>query len=380
MKFAAILILSLILSGCGGEVDNATPPASLTEFTHTTSLNIVNEIPYGSSSSQYVRIKPLVLDNVIVFSDTKGTVSVFSKKDLSIHWQQMFDVNFTSAIGGDEHLYLLGTRGGEVLAINPINGKLKWRVRVSSEVLARPVISANTVIVKTIDGQITALDANSGKQKWIYQREVPALSVRGNSAPYILDDKVITGLDNGKLVIINIDNGALFWEKTISVPRGRSEVERLVDLDADLVVNDSVIYIAGFQGRVVALDLNSGGFLWNKKMSVTSNMRLNDGKLYITDVNSHLWSLDASTGATIWKQASFSSRKLTSPVIMDEYILVADYQGYLHVLAKADGHLTGRLLVDDSGIDVDPIIIQDRIYVQSKQSVIHVLELNVSAL
>lgn len=380
MKLAAIIILGLALYGCGGAVDNATPPAPLVEFTETTKLNILHEVAYGSTTSQYIRIKPLVLDNDIIFSDSRGTVTVFSKKDFKIRWQKMVDVNYTSAIGGDKNLYLLGTRSGEVLAINPLNGEVVWRITVSSEVLARPVISANTVIVKTIDGQITALDSLSGKQKWIYQREVPALSVRGNSAPYILEDKVITGLDNGKLVIINIDNGALFWEKTISVPRGRSEMERLVDLDADLVVNDSVIYIGGFQGRIVALDLKSGGFLWSRKMSVTNNMMFDNGKLYITDVNSHIWALDAITGATIWKQSSFSSRKLTSPVLMDDNLLVADYEGYLHILAKADGHQTGRLQIDDSGIDVDPVVIEDKIYVQSKKSVIHVLGLNASAL
>ena len=380
MRLIILLILGSALYGCGGSVDNAAPPAELVSFTETTKLKVLHEVEYGDSVSQYIRINPLELEKEIVFSDSKGQVTVFDKNDFKIRWQKTYNVNYTSAIGGNKNLYLLGTRSGEVIAINPVNGDVSWRVSVSSEVLTRPVLSANTVIIKTIDGQLTALNAQTGKQKWIYQREVPALSVRGNSAPYLLQDKVITGLDNGKLVVINIDTGILFWEKTITVPRGRSEVERLVDLDADLIINESIIYIAGFQGRVVALDLKSGTFLWAKKMSVTKNMTLESNRLYITDDNSHVWSLDATTGATIWKQTDFSSRMLTSPIVMGDKLLLADYQGYLHVIAKADGHQLGRVQVDDKGFDVNPVVIADKIYLQSKRSVIYVLGLNPLAL
>ncbi len=376
MKLIILLSLVLTLISCGGSVDNAEPPAVLVDFKESYKLKLLHEITYGGSLSQYIRIDPLELKKEIIFSDSKGQVTVFDKNNFTIRWQKKLNVNFTSAIGGNNNLYLIGTRSGEVIALNPVNGDIAWRVRVSSEVLTRPVMSNNTVIVKTVDGQLTALNAQTGKQKWIYQREVPALSVRGGGAPYILQDKLITGLDNGKIVVLNVETGILFWEKTITIPRGRSEVERLVDLDADLIVNDNVIYIAGFQGRIVALDLKSGGFLWAKKMSVTKNMTLENNRLYITDDNSHIWALDATTGATVWKQTDFSSRKLTSPVIMGDDILIADFQGYLHIIAKSDGHQLARAQIDKAGIDVNPIVIGDKIYLQSKRSMIHVVKLS----
>jgi len=380
MKLALLLFLSYIITGCGGEVDNSAPPAQLVEFKETSSLKQLSEIAYGVSDAQYTRIKPLVLDKEIVFSDSKGNVTVFDKNDFSIRWQKTYTADYTSAIGGNSALYLLGTRSGDVISIEPASGEINWRVTLSSEVLAAPVMSGNTVIVKTVDGQLTALNAKTGKQQWIYQREVPALSVRGNSVPYIFQDKIMTGLDNGKLVILNIDTGVLFWEKTISIPRGRSEVERLVDLDVDLIVDKNIAYIAGFQGRVVALDLKTGGFLWAKKMSVTRNMTYEDNKLYITDDNSHVWSLDATTGATNWKQSEFSHRKLTSPTSMGDNLLLADAQGYLHVISKADGHQIARTQVDASGLDVQPLVMNDKIYLQSKKSVIYVYGLSQLAL
>lgn len=373
MKLIILFLLALNFVACGGAVDNSEPPAMLLDFKESFKIKVLKEVSYGSSASQYVRISPLELDKEIVFSDSKGSVTVFNKSDFSIRWQKSFAATYTTAIGGNESLYLLGTRSGEVIALNPVNGEVNWRVQVSSEILTRPVISNNTVIIKTVDGQLTALNSKSGKQKWSYQREVPALSVRGNSAPYLFQDKLITGLDNGKLVVLSTDTGILFWEKTIAIPRGRSEMERLVDLDTDLIVKDNVVYIAGFQGRVIALDLKSGGFIWAKKMSVTKNMTFENDKLYVTDENSHIWALDSSTGATIWKQTDFSSRKLTSTVLIDEYLVFADFQGYLHVIAKSDGHQLARVQVDSAGVDVTPIVIGKKIYLQSKRSVIYVL-------
>jgi len=380
MKLGILLILTSLVIGCAGTVDNAEPPAELLDIKESKQLSLLHEIEYGSVPSQYIRVKPLELSNEIIFSDSMGKVTVFNKKDLNIRWQNSFDVSFTSAIGGNDSVYLLGTRSGEVLAINPENGDVNWRVSVSSEILTSPVVYADTVIVKTVDGKLSALNAKTGEQKWVYQRDVPALSVRGNSQPFVLDDKIVTGLDNGKLVILSIATGDLIWEKTIAIPRGRSEVERLVDLDADLVVRDNVLFVAGFQGKLVAIDLSTGSFLWTKKMSVTKKISLEDNRIYVTDDNSHVWALDASTGGTIWKQTDFTARKLTSVAIIGDNLAVADFEGYLHVLAKADGHQLVRDKVDGSGIDVSPIIIDEKIYLQSKKSVIYVYELKPLAL
>jgi len=375
MKYLLILFSTILITACGGGVDNAEPPAELVDFTASAELSVNKEIEYNATASRYARVHPLELDENIIFAESAGSITVFSKKTFNILWQKRFDDIQPSAIGGDNNLYLLGTRSGELVAINPENGERIWKARVSSEVLAKPVVKSGIVVVKTVDGQLTALDATSGKEKWIFKKDVPALSVRGNSTPVIVDKKIITGLDSGKLVIVDLMTGQLFWEKTITIPRGRSETERLVDLDADLIINENVLYIAGFQGRVVALDLKSGDFLWVRKMSVIHNMTFEDGRIYITDVRSHIWALDSVTGATIWKQGVFTARKFTSASVMDDYLLFGDYQGYIHVLAKADGHQVARLQVDEAGFDIPPVIIGETIYVQSRNSRIFLLAL-----
>ena len=373
MKRLLIFFTISLLAACGGGVDNSEPPATLVEFVASAEFSISKEIEYNVTPSRFARVHPLLLDDVIVFAESSGEVTAFSKRSFEILWQKQFKDLQPSAIGGNNDVYLLGTRGGELLALNAKSGEKIWEVRISSEILAKPVIDSGFVVVKTVDGQITGLDAATGNEKWIYKKDVPALSVRGNSTPIIVDDKIITGLDNGKLVILDLLTGNLFWEKTITIPRGRSETERLVDLDADLIIKGSIVYIAGFQGRVVALDLQSGEFLWVRKMSVVRNMTLAQDRIYITDSRSHIWALDTTTGATIWKQEIFTARKLTSASVMGDYLLYGDYQGYIHMLAKSDGHQVARFQVDESGIDISPVVIDDAIYVQSKNSKIFIL-------
>ncbi|MDH5393855.1 MAG: outer membrane protein assembly factor BamB [Gammaproteobacteria bacterium] len=373
MRLVSVTFMTLALLACGGAVDNAEPPAPLVEFQETAKLMFLTELDVGDGAINYSRATSLNLEDEIVSVSAKGLLTVFNKHNSTVRLEKDLNIQYASAVGGDQHLYLLGTRSGEVIAIEPVSANVIWKTQVSSEVLARPVLANKTVIVKTVDGQLTALKADSGDKKWIYKRDVPALSVRGNSVPLVMQDKVISALDNGKVVIVNLDSGILFWEKTITVPRGRTEIERLVDLDADLLVNNDIIYIAGFQGRIVALDLQSGEFLWSKKMSVTNNMTFEDNKLYVTDDMSHVWALDAATGATIWKQSVFTARKLSAPVVMHDYLLTTDYQGYLHVIAKADGHQITRLNVDNSGINNAPIVYDDKIYLQTNNSKIYIL-------
>lgn len=375
MRFVLIVSAVLNLLACAGAVDNAEPPAPLVEFQETASLKVLTEIDVDDDAINFSASSVLELEDDIVSVTAKGLLTVFNKHTSKVRMQTDLELKYASAIGGNKNIYIIGTRSGLVYAIEPTSGAVIWQSRVSSEVLARPAMSDKMVVVKTVDGQLTALMADSGKEKWIYKRDVPVLSVRGNSEPLILQDKVISGLDNGKIVIVNLDTGILFWEKTIAVPRGRTEIERLVDLDADLLVNNNVIYIAGFQGRIVALDIQSGDFLWTKKMSVIHNMTFEENKLYVTDSMSHIWALDAATGATIWKQSVFTARKLTSPVLINDYLLLTDFEGYLHVIAKADGHQVSRLNVDDSGITSAPVVFNEKIYLQSNNSDIYVLGL-----
>ncbi|MCW8943031.1 MAG: PQQ-binding-like beta-propeller repeat protein, partial [Gammaproteobacteria bacterium] len=243
----------------------------------------------------------------------------------------------------------------------------------------------DTVIVRTIDGKILSLDINSGKIRWQYQRAIPDLTLRGTSEPVIARGKIFVGLEDGRLIAISPDNGEVIWDVALSVPTGRSEIQRLVDIDGDTELYGRVLYAASFQGRVAAIDVDRGQFLWARDFSTHTGVILDEKVLYSSDDQGHIWALDRLNGATIWKQEKLAHRKLTRPTIIGDYIAVGDFEGYVHLMSRYDGHFVARYQLgqfDDlgwdlgTGIIVPPIVFRDdRLVVVTRGGIVYVLRL-----
>lgn len=233
------------------------------------------------------------------------------------------------------------------------NTKELWRAQLSSEVLSRPAISQGIVVTKTIDGRVYGLNLDDGSQKWVYDRSVPRLTLRGSSAPLISNDVVIIASDNGKLSALTLNNGKLLWESTIAVAKGRNQLERVIDMDVDPVVIDDVIYVAGYQGRVAAVKMGSGQLIWSRDFSSYSGLYVDAYRVYITDAMGQAWALNRYNGSTLWRQDKLLRRKLTAPEAQDNYIVVGDYDGYLHWLNREDGKLIARKKVNGSDFSFD---------------------------
>ena len=272
-----------------------------------------------------------------------------------------------------------------MIAVDAKSRKERWRTRVPSEVLARPVIYEDTVIVRTIDGKILSLNVDSGKIRWQYQRAIPDLTLRGTSEPVVARGKIFVGLADGRLIAISPDNGEVIWDVALSVPAGRSEVQRLVDIDGDAELYGRVLYAASFQGRVAAIDVDRGQFLWARDFSTHTGVLLDEKVLYSSDEQGNIWALDRLNGATIWKQDKLAHRKLTRPTIIGDYLAVGDFEGYVHLLSRYDGSFVARYQLgqyDDlgwelgTGIIVPPIVFrEDRLVVVTRGGIVYVLRL-----
>jgi outer membrane protein assembly factor BamB len=208
--------------------------------------------------------------------------------------------------------------------------------------------------VRSVDGRLYCLSAADGSEQWQVSRRVPALSLTGNSEPLVTDDLVIVGFDDGKLSAYDRRDGKTRWETTISLPRGRTEVERLVDLDGSFVIRDGIIYVVAFQGSLAAVQAISGDILWSREFSSFQKIAIDDDALYLTSADSDLWSIDRRTGAAFWKQDVLHARRITAPTIFEDNLVVADLSGYLHWFAKSDGRLLGRIRTTDERNYVQP--------------------------
>lgn len=366
IRILLISLSSLLLVACG-DTDNSEPPAELVDFTPSFQVKELWSVDTGAGiEQQYLKLTPLILDDRIVVADREGNVSAYTLKSGKQLWEVDLDIILSGGVGGDSKNLVLTGRNGHVVLLDA-KGKLKWKVDATSEVLMPAQIAAELVIIRSVDGRISALKLTDGSVKWSYKRDVPALSLRGNSTPMIKQGYIFNGLDNGRLVALDLIDGHTVFDIPVSTPSGRSELERLVDIDGDSVIRDDTLYMASYQGRVVAIDIRRGQLSWNRKLSSYSGVEYTPSGLYISDDRDHIWALDPANGATLWKQEKLKARQLTRPVAMKNTLVVADYEGYLHWLSPFDGRFVARAETDGSGVLVPPIVHNGVLYVISRE-------------
>jgi outer membrane protein assembly factor BamB len=370
IKTAALLLLAALLSGCStlssifGDEDNSDPPAKLESLDDNVKLKELWSASVGVGyDGQFINLVPAASNNQLFVADHEGRVDAFDAETGKRNWRVDTDEAISAGPGADEGLVIVGTSDAYVLALDDLNGDLLWKARVSSEVLSVPRIDFGKIIVQTADGNITALNASDGEQLWIFDRSVPALTLRGTSTPAVDHGLVVAGFSNGKLVGISAEKGFAVWESNVAIPGGRSELERMVDIDGDPIIIGGAVYVTTFQGRIAVVNVKNGDSGWKRDMSSYVGLDVDFSQVYVTDDMSHVWALTRSNGTSVWKLDQLQHRGLTAPVSFDQYVAVGDFEGYVHLLSRQDGHIAGRVKVDSKGITARPRVLNDILYV-----------------
>ena len=346
--------------------DITEKPAELTKFKSTLNVSEQWSASVGSNAKKlYVRLQPAVDGDRIYAAGVKGKVSAYDVKTGNLLWQVDTEARLRGGPGVGDGLVLLGTADAELIALDRETGAERWKTLASSEILAAPSAADGVAVARSIDGRIFAYESATGKRLWIHDSSVPVLTLRGTSATVIFAGGVIAGLANGKMVALRLKNGELLWEKRIAVSRGRSELERIVDIDADPIVADGVIHVATFQGNVATIALENGRGLWNRKMSSHAGIGADKDRLYVTDENSQVWALERRSGSSFWKNTELRARKLTAPTSVSDYVVVADLEGYVHFLKRDNGALAARIRVGSSPIVAAPVVVGDTVFISS---------------
>lgn len=368
------VMLAALLSGCStisgwtnsllGGSDNAEPPAPLVDIADPIPLKELWSTRVGVGlDKQFVNLAPFVYEDQLYIADRKGRVMALDAKTGEEKWQVKTGAALSAGPGAGSGLVLLGTSDAEVLALSDDDGALLWKAEVSSEVLSVPQVDIDKVIVQTADGNIAALAVDSGEQLWINDRSVPVLTLRGTSTPAVEGGLVVAGFANGKLVGLSAEKGIPVWEVSIAIPQGRSEIDRLVDIDGDPVIVGGVVYVTTYQGHVAVIEAQTGNQGWQRDMSSHVGLGVDFSQVYVTDADSSVWALSRSTGASEWKQDELANRKVTAPAPFDDYVAVGDLEGYVHLLSRYDGRIAARALVDSKGIQEKPLVRNGILYV-----------------
>lgn len=363
----ARLLLSLglasALAGCAWlrGSDNIEPPAELTAIETRASLQEIWRRDAGAGiDKQFLRLRPAVDDGRVFVADHKGRVSAYDAATGEELWTVRTGLEVAGGVGAGNGLVLVGSSEAELVALDWRDGNELWRTRLTSEILSVPAAGQGMVVAQTVDGKLTALKAEDGSRAWVFDRSVPVLSLRGTSSPVLVQGAVIAGFDSGKLAVLDLARGLPAWEISVAVPHGRSELQRMVDIDVPPQIWGSTVYVTTYQGRVAAVEGNSGRIIWARDMSSAAGLGLDFGSVYVTDENSHVWGLDRAGGNAQWKQDKLTRRALTAPVALGDYVAVADYEGYVHLLARGDGDLVGRLRADGKGV-LAPLVVENGI-------------------
>ncbi|HFE47970.1 MAG TPA: outer membrane protein assembly factor BamB [Chromatiaceae bacterium] len=367
-----VLALSLLLTGCSslnpmnwfGEKSNLQPPSELTPVDNEIPVRQLWKFDIGKGTGkERLGLVPVLAGDKLFAASADGVIAAADARTGATVWRRETHDPISGGPGEGDGLLAYGTVEAEVVVLNEEDGVERWRTRVSSEVLSTPRVADGMVVVHTLDGNVIALDAESGKQRWLYAESVPVLSLRGSGSPAIADGIVYAGLANGKLIALDLSSGDLAWETVISYPRGRSELERIVDIDGDPFVYDGIVYVSTFNGELAAVSASSGVVLWRNKVSSGKSIAADWRYVYVTDSDSHVWALDPQNGASVWQQKKLARRRLSGPVIAEEHVVVGDFEGYLHWLAQEDGHIAARARVSSGAINATPIYRDGVLYV-----------------
>jgi outer membrane protein assembly factor BamB len=361
-------VLAALLSGCGSWFGGAVvePPAELPALDAQSQVQPrelwSRDVGVGTEQRR-LSLRPWIEAGRVYVADSEGEVTVLEADTGKTVWQVDLDLPVSGGPGVGAGLVLVGTSDAELIALDQESGAEKWRARVSSEILAAPAAAINTVVVHTIDGKLFGLDAATGQETWRYEREVPVLTLRGSGAPVIDGTTVYCGLAGGKLLALELSSGVPVWEAAVSVPSGRSELERMVDIDGDPLLYGSAIFVATFQGEVAAIGQSSGNLLWRRKLSSYNGLAADWQNLYVSDALGHVWALDGYTGSARWRQEALYNRQLSAPAVVGNYVVVGDFEGYLHWLAPDDGRVVGRSRVGRDPISAAPRVNDGVLYV-----------------
>jgi outer membrane protein assembly factor BamB len=346
----------LLLSGCSwlqsfGDKDKPQPTA-LERINEEVRLRQIWSVKIGTGQGEkFNRLRPFYANNKVFAAGNDGTVVAVDAETGKLLWRVRSDYTITGGVGYGNGRVLVGTENSQVVAFAEADGRELWSTRVSSEVLAAPATNGRYVVVQAVDGSLIGLDAETGTRRWIYENSVPALSLRGTSAPLILDNFVIAALANGSVVSIAVDNGTLRWDERVAIPTGRSEIDRLIDIDGDLVVNDAGMVLAPtYQGYFAAMDAVTGQTRWRTAESSYVGASFGFGNLYLVDDKDTVKAYRAGQDNTAWVNDGLIRRELTAPHAFSNYVAVADFEGYVHLLSQVDGRFVGRARVDRKGV------------------------------
>ena len=367
-RTAALLVATALVAGCGmfSDKDDELEPMKLVDIDESVKVRKLWSAKVGGGSeSLRLALRPTGDGSRIYAASHNGRVSAFDPATGKLAWRVDLDIELTAGPGAGEGYVAVVARDGHAILLDATNGAERWRVDVEAESLARPLIKDEIVVIKTIDNSLQAFSLFDGRSRWAVQQSTPPLTMRGSSSPVAVGNTVIAGFDSGRILGADLDSGTVVWEGMLSPPQGRSDLDRLSDIDGELAVVGQDLYATGYQGRLAAMASESGQVLWSREVSSFEGVAADWSSLYTVRDDGEIIALERRNGTESWRNASLLRREPTLPVPLGTTVVVGDFEGYIHFFSAIDGEAVARKKLGGAAISSDPLVIANRLYVQN---------------
>lgn len=374
VKIALVLVAGVLLSGCASDGE-VLKPRDLDDIKPVVKVLPVWKSTVESTSQAAVSLSPYIDDKSVFFAGTNGTLKRVDRKSGDEVWRIEFDEQLLAGISGNDDFVFLTSFEGHLFSVSKADGVVTWKKKFSSELLRPPAATSDVLVTRALDGSVYALNAADGAERWRFEVPVPILTIHGYGRPLIVPGGVLLGLDNGYLLALSLEDGRTIWQTQISRSEGRSEIDRLVDVDGDVVIDQQYIYATSYNGKLAQIEPSKGSIIWSRPMTSTKKVAVDGDYVFVTEPDGYIWALNKNTGSSMWKSEKLEGRRLTGPLAFDDYVLVGDLKGYLHVLSKSDGQVLGRFRLDNEPIIATPVLRDKTIYVLSQGGVLRAIEL-----
>lgn len=355
-RFLAVFLGAALLSACSSTPDPVEKPVELQAITPSFAVKRLWQEDTGKGNDgQYITLRPLIAANRLITTDLRGQVAAWSSESGKRLWDQDLDQSISAGVGGGQGLAIVGTREGELIALAADSGEVRWRKKLPGQVLNLSDVDNGIVVARLGGGKVVGVGVNTGAIAWEFVREQPKLTLQGQSKPLAMHGGVALGMDDGSVVMLQMRSGNPIWEATLASGRGRTELERLVDVDGSIAFSGAELFAVAYQGKIAAIDARSGRILWSQEASSSTGVVADSKALYYTDDAGVVHALSRNTGIELWSQEGLKYRRVTRPTLHSGSVVVADYEGYLHWLDKTSGEFVQRKRASSDGILLPPM-------------------------
>ena len=362
----ALLLATAVLVGACDNSKDIDPPAKLVDFKPALKVKKLWTQGWGSRKAKHflLALQPAVDSGVVYVALHSGKVQALDANNGSVRWSVHTKLPLSAGPAVGDGVVVAGASNGMLVVLDAATGHEKWRLQMSGEVLAKPLLAKGMIVVRTVNDRVQALNVSDAKPRWSVEETVPKLTLRGTAPPVLDGNTVIVGFDDGKVVAADLQSGDTLWSVGLDTPVGRTELERLSDVDAAAIAVDHDVFAVGYHGRVAMLDQATGQIWWAHDASSYRGLGADDTNLYVSGADGAISAIKRVNGAEVWQQKALHQRGITAAAVYDDVLVVGDYQGYLHWFSTADGKLLARAKTG-TRITNAPVYADGKLFVQT---------------